>query len=278
MYGYRTPPPVKHDDAPEMDLSLLPPVCYLSRAFHRLLDQAKVLFARNRLLILTLLGVSYPLLLIAANVPGLGWPSEATFLIAFSPVFVPVAFFVLYTAALVCLQALFAAEPKTRLLFAAIVLLIVLLPSLVLSLDDTRLLMALGTNGTFFLLLLQLVLVPVIGCRAQHWLIRHSRWSTPVLLTLAVLVWFEGHQGFSVSRTEPRQVRLQHCESISGRTKGYDSHYSYRRCDVYLQGPRGSYHFSNMPVPHADSLILEIRHGIFNHYRLLPAVPSASAK
>ncbi|MGP7734763.1 hypothetical protein [Oceanimonas smirnovii] len=254
-----------------MDLSLLPPFCYLSGAFHSLLAGIKKVFLSYPRSALTVLGLSYLLGLLAANIPSLGWPSGTAFLIGFAPVFLPLAAIFLYLCISITLLALFAANHATRLLFAAGLLQIVILPDLILSLDDTRPLMALGQHGSFILILLQMALVSFIGWNYRHWLIRHGVWCAPVLIALTLLSEFEGHYGFAVSDIEIRYSDIKQCDFISGQASGYDRHYSYRRCEVALYTPARTYRFSNLPVPYADTMTLQIRHGIFDHYQLLPA-------
>lgn len=252
-----------------LDLSLLPPVCYLTQPLNRLLLAVKNLISHHRWFVLPVFVVLYILALVMANIPALNWPRDSGFLIFIAPVVLPLGFILAYLGCGIGLLSILARSRETRLLCAAIILMVGLLPFLVLSLDDTWLMMKLGYEAVFILCAVQPILILFLGSRYPLFFLRHAAWCMPVMLLLSALLWLESGQAFSYSHHPSTQFTVRDCQRHSVEPDGYDRVH-YQLCNVHFFAQERTYNFSDMPVPSDDKLSLEIRHALFDHYRIVP--------
>ncbi|GAA0698801.1 hypothetical protein GCM10009104_29230 [Marinobacterium maritimum] len=256
------------DKIVQMDLSLVAPICYLTETFNALLRGCFRILCRYPRACLSLTGLLYLTGLVLINVPGLEFSIATAFLTLTAPIAMPLGFVLAYMGVGAILLALFARNPATRLPFAALLELLLLGPMLITALSDTRLMLLVGDNGSFVILVAHLCLMPWLFLRYQGWFMRHARWSTPAVLVLVSLIGFESQSGFTTTRISPEYFSLSDCRwerPINGvGVKGK----AVQSCDVQLHHEGQEYHFRDVVMPSGRVSYLEVRHALVDHFQL----------
>lgn len=262
------------------DLSLLPPLSYLTKPFNRGLRLVLSLMWRFRWLTLTFLGLSYLAGLVVINIPMLEFPHDAKILVVMAPLILPLILMALYLIPSALLVTFFARNPKTRLRAAVLFCTLVMSTAITTVMSDTRLLLIIGGYSPAVLFLLFFLGIPWLWFRYRESILPHARWSTPVLVVLIAFLYWESQIGFSVTRVSPDQYTLSGLKVERPRNKhGVTGEPFYSvRMDLELNGYH--YRFPDMPLP--DSYLkhpetadqsekqhyLEVRHSLFDHFTL----------
>lgn len=259
------------------DLSLLPPLSYLSQPFNRGLRLAFSLMWRFRWLTLTLLGFAYLAGIVVINIPMLDIPSDTSALVVMSPMIIPLWLLAAYLLPAFLLLTFFARNPKTRLGFTLLFSNMVLVPVQSYLFSDTRLLLIVGDNGFIALFIALFLAVPWLYFRYRDRLERHARWSTPALLLVMALFYWEGAIGFSTTQVSPEQYTLSGCKSERPVNKHGVKGEPVWSCQLDLSLNGFEYRFPDMRLPDiylskegrdSPERHLEIRHGLFDHFTL----------
>lgn len=263
------------------DLSLLPPFCYLTRPFNRALLASIRLMWRFRWLTLTLLGFSYLAGIVVINIPMLDIASDTSILVVMSPLFVPLWLMAAYLLPTFLLLTFFARNPNTRLGFTLLFSTMVLAPVITVVMSDTRLMLIMGDNGFFFLFLPLFIGFPWLYFRYKDKLLPHARWSSPALVLVIALLYWEGAVGFSTSQISPEQYSISGCKSERPVNKHGVKGDPVWSCQLELSLNGFEYSFPDMPLPDSylrdpektnkddrKQNVLEIRHGLFDHFTL----------
>ncbi len=252
----------------QMDLNLVAPICYLTETFNALLRGCFRIVHRYPWACLSLTGLLYLIGLVLINVPGLEFSTATAFLTLTAPVTLPLGFVLAYMGVGAVLQALFARTPATRLSFAALLEVLLLGPLLITALSDTRLMLPVGDNGSFIVLVAHLCLMPWLFMHHKEWFMRHALWSTPAVFVLVALIGFESQSGFATTRIDREHFTLSDCHwerPINGvGVKGK----AVQSCDVQLHHWGQEYHFRDMVMPSGRVSHMEVRHALVDHFRL----------
>lgn len=256
----RTHAAVSRDDDEDTDLNLLPPVCYLTRPINALLLKLLDLSKRHRRILLPIAALLYAALMVLF---GKDW-----FLVAIAPLGLGLAGILGYIGLSIVMLALFARHPGTRLTCVAIVQLLLIGPELILTLDDTLLLLKFGEHAAFVLIALHTLIMVFVYPQYGHRLMPYAHWSLIPLLLASVMIWFESSQAFAYSKIGPRDFELHNCTSQSVHPRGYDRAVIYQTCDVRLFMDGRMYELNGMTVPYGTIDHMAIRHALFDHYRV----------
>ncbi|MBR9827137.1 MAG: hypothetical protein GYB41_00555 [Oceanospirillales bacterium] len=85
---------------------------------------------------------------------------------------------------------------------------------------------------------------------------------------------------FAYSTISPQDFDLHNCASETVRPRGYDRAVTYQTCDVRLFMNDSMYELNGMTVPYGPVDHLEVRHAVFDHYRMrsVTEIPKAGVK
>lgn len=258
------------------DYSLIWPIGWVTRAFNRGLGAAfRLMFCFPRTT-LTLLGIAYLAGIVIINIPMLDVSSEVSFVVATSPMGLPLMLLGAYLLPAFLLLPFFARDPGTRLGFTLIFCNLVLVPAITLVMNDTRLMLIIGDYG-FALILLPLFFgFPWLYFRYREKLLQHARWSTPALMLVIALIYWEGAIGFSTTRVDPDQYTITNCKFKRPVNKNGVRGAPIWSCRVDLTLNGFEYTFPDMYLPDSYRNVgtekkknyLEIRHSLFDHFTL----------
>jgi len=261
----------KDNDEPA-DLNLIRPVCYLTRPVNALLLGLLDLCKQYWRLLLPVVAVFYLGAMVAF--------SEDWFLVAIAPIGLGLVGILGHVGLSIVMLALFARHSGTRLTCVAILHLVIIGPFLILALDDTLLMLILGENTAFVLITLHTVVMTFVYPHYGHRMMPYATWSLPLLVLSSALLWFEDDHAFSYSKISPQDFDLHNCASQTVRPRGYDRTVTYQTCDVRLFMNDSMYELNGMTVPYGPVDHLEVRHAVFDHYRMrsVTEIPKAGVK
>lgn len=251
---------------PKSDLRLIAPIHHISGWINKRL-MALLMCALNApwssFILLSTLYVSSLLLLST-----LGAASDVLFMVALSPVLLPIIFALTYIGTALVLLALFARHPGTRLGCAVIVYILLLGPALILSLSDTRLALMLGRDTSFYLILANLLVIPWLALRYQTRLEGYSFLCLPVLALVLAVTWFESSASLSSRTLSSDALTHLDCEWITHRNRRSPTVSRSLLCDVEIQDQGRRLQLYGMPAPSQNITQIEVRQALFQHYRL----------
>ena len=259
------------------DMRLLPPVCYISQPVNRFLQALAKLIWRYPWPVLTLIGFAYLTGIVIVNIPMLEIDSDTAVLVVMSPLIVPLWLMAAYLLPAFLLLTFFARNGKTRLGFSLLFCTMVLVPVLSYLLSDTRLMLIVGDNGFIALFIVLFVGIPWLYFRYEPVLQRYARWSTPALLLLMALFYWEGAIGFSTSHIPPEQYTLTDCRPERPVNKHGVKGAPVWSCRMELTLNGFDYRFPDMHLPdvylsqegfQSPKRHLEIRHSLLDHFTL----------
>ncbi|MCD8523184.1 MAG: hypothetical protein LRY66_07355 [Saccharospirillaceae bacterium] len=259
----------QHQDQNGTDMRLLPPVSYITGFCNRVLGKIIMTMVNAPWASLIILLVLYLSALIIVNIPALDIARETMFLVAISPLAIPVCFSLAYLGASLILLALFAHNPATRVGCAVILEVLIIAPMLLMALSDTRLFLMLGDNALFVLIVGNMVAVPWLTFHYHKTVLCHADLCLPILLLLTAFIWFESTAGLSYEKISHEHISVIDCEWIRAKSKsGAPSGPPMKQCDVQVNDRGRHYDFYDMPAPNGNINHMEVRQALFRHFSL----------
>ena len=256
-------------DQDTTDLRMLPPVSYITGFCNRVLGRMLMAMLNAPWASLIILLVLYLSALIIVNIPALDIARETIFLVAISPLAIPVFLSLAYLGSSLVLLALFAYNPGTRVSCAIILEVLVIAPMLLMALSDTRLLLMLGDNALFVLIVGNMVAAPWLAFRYDKTVLRHAYLCLPLLLLLTAFIWIESTAGLSYEKISHEHISVIDCEWVRAKSKsGAPSGPPIKICDVKVEYRGSDYRFYGMPAPNGNINYMEVRQALFKHFRL----------
>lgn len=253
-----------------IDLSMLPPISYVTGAFNRVLIAILKIVERHLWASIFFVVSAYVAGLIFVISSTQNFSSGTIFLVAFSPIGLPLLFTLGYTGIGAVLLAFFARNPGTRIAFAVILEVLVLAPTLVMTMSDTRALLMAGDLAVLVLIVANMIFVPLLAFHYQASLRRHAYLCLPVLAALVAFNWFESTAGLSYKKIDAEHLTVVDCQWVRPRDRsGAASGPSFMVCDVQVSynGKERLFHGMPMPPGRANAY-MEVRQALFKHYRL----------
>lgn len=259
----------QHQEQNGTDMRLLPPVSYITGICNRVLGKIIMTMVNAPWASLIILLVLYLSALIIVNIPALDIARETIFLVAISPLAIPVFLSLAYLGSSLVLLALFAHNPATRVSCAIILEVLVIAPMLLMALSDTRLFLMLGDNALFVLIVGNMVAAPWLAFRYDKTVLRHAYLCLPLLLLLTAFIWIESIAGLSYEKISHEHISVIDCEWVRAKSKsGAPSGPPIKICDVQVTYRGSDYRFYDMPAPNGNINHMEVRQALFKHFRL----------
>ncbi|WP_421853833.1 hypothetical protein [Marinomonas sp.] len=256
-----------------INTEMLPPICYFTTSFNRVLFCFITYIFKHFAFIL---GV-YIFTVILVNIPWININSIYIILVSFSPILLPCALLVGYVGMGLILLALFAKDPRTRIGCAVIIETIFIVPWLLITLLDTRLFLILGDFFAFSLLIGNILLMTWLGMRYKKDLYKetwvHKAHFCPHLLTIMLIfTGFESSQGFSYTQINQEHFTTHNFQLVVPKDKnGHPRGKPYYVCDVLLDYNGYTHTFRSMKIPNGlkpSIQYLELRQAFFQHFNL----------
>ncbi|MBB1470396.1 hypothetical protein H5232_18385 [Pseudoalteromonas sp. SG41-5] len=247
------------------DLNMISPICYITKSINWLIGKV---FNNFKISLMVYL-IAYVIAVTVVNIPMLDFTRMQKIYVSVSILGLPLCLFLAYIFIGMVLLALFASNPKTRLSYAIILIVIALFPFMVIAMADTRLLLIFGVYLSAALIVINMIMLPNLAYKYRERLIKHAYLCMPVILSIVAFTWFESSQGFSYGRIDRENFTTSDHQRVVPVSKSGAQGTPFYTCDVFVNFNGYQYEFQDMIIPSNGHIeYIEVRQAVFQHFQL----------